>query len=255
MAALTAWTAASRTSSSGRPLRASSRRVSRSEPQPRCSAGRCAICRSGFTASSAAHPVTSADVANYGIGVCWLRRVAMALRVKGKAADPLRYLVSVSDLRRQMFLDQIDEPVRRSIAAQLKLDLKLVSLTLASSTVDRSLRQRGRIAKLAVVEDYIQRHQHVGDLTSKHGYFAAHAEMDWKPLDDNETVLFCGYAGTLLVVLGGSISHLVGRSSAPMQIGSHPHTIQAAVLYGDEPRDLGRDLEATAQEVCSTPQP
>jgi hypothetical protein len=111
------------------------------------------------------------------------------------------------------------------------------------------------LRKLAVIEDYIQRHHHVGDLTSKHGYLAAHAEMGWKPLDDNETVLFCGYAGTLLVVLGGSISHLVGHSSAQMQIGSHPHTIQAAVLYGDEPRDLGRDLEATAQEVCSTPQP
>lgn len=133
--------------------------------------------------------------------------------------------------------------------------MKLVSLTLASSTVDRSLRQRSRIAKLAIVEDYIQRHHHVGDLTSKHGYFAAHVEMDWKPLDDNETVLFCGYAGTLLVVLGGSISHLVGRPSAAMQIGSHPYTIQAAVLYGDDPKHLGRDLEAAAQEVCSMPQP
>jgi hypothetical protein len=179
----------------------------------------------------------------------------MALRAKGETAGPLRYLVYLSDLKLQMFLDQIGEPVRRSVAVELKLDLKLVSLTLASSAADRSLRQRSRLAKLAVVEHYIQQHQYVGDLTSRHGYLVAHAEMDWKPLDDNETVLFCGYAGSLLVVLGGSISHLWGRPPAAMQVGSHPYTIQAAVLYGDNSRDLGRDLEAAARAVYLTPQP
>jgi hypothetical protein len=179
----------------------------------------------------------------------------MALHSKGKNSSPLRYFIYLSELKIQMFLDQIDEPVRRSIAAELKLDLKLLSLTLTSPTTDRSLLQRSRIAKLAVVENYFQRHQHVGDLTSRHGYLVARTEMDWKPLDDNETVLFCGYVGTLLVVLGGSVTHLVGRPPATMQIGSHPHTIQAAVLNGAESKDLGRDLEAIAGEVHTTPQP
>lgn len=152
IAAPTTRTAANRTFSSERPLWADSRRVPRSNPHPRCSAACCAISHSGFAGSSAAPPVTSAGTRPMSltmvvVSVCWRRRVALALRVKGKTADPLRYLVYVSDLKLQMFLEQIDEPVRRSIAAQLKLDLKLVSLTLASSTVDRSLRQRSRIAK------------------------------------------------------------------------------------------------------------
>lgn len=48
----------------------------------------------------------------------------MALRVKGKATAPLRDLVYVSDLKLQMFLDQIDEPVRASIAAPAQARLE-----------------------------------------------------------------------------------------------------------------------------------
>jgi hypothetical protein len=179
----------------------------------------------------------------------------MAIRVKGERASSLRYFVYLSDQKLQMFLDQIPEPVRRGIAAELKLDLKLVSLTLTSPALDRALQERSRMAKLAVVEDYITRHHKVGDLTCTRGYFVADAEMDWKPCDDNETVLFCGYHEALLVVLGGSVSNLLGRPSSPVQIGSHPYTIQAAVRRGSEPGDLGVDLEAAARAVYSTPQP
>lgn len=180
----------------------------------------------------------------------------MAFRARGRRARPLRYFVFVSDIKVQMLLDQISEPVRRSIAAELRLDFKLVSLTLTSPVVDGSLQQRTRMAKLAVVEDHLRRYQRVGDLTARRGYIGADAELDWKPLDDNETVLFCGYAQRLLVVLGGSVSHLVGRPPADMQIGSHPATIRAAV-HDDEPEsgDLGRDLQAVARAVCITPQP
>ena len=155
-----------------------------------------------------------------------------------------------------MFLDQISEPTRRSIAAELKLDFKLISLTLTSPIVDGQQRQQSRIAKLAVVEDYLKRHQQVGDLASARGYIEADAELDWKPLDDNETVLFCGYEDKLLIVLGGSARHLMGHPSRSTQLGSQPYTIRAAVL-GDphaSPADLGRNLQRAAQAVCSTPQ-
>jgi hypothetical protein len=156
-----------------------------------------------------------------------------------------------------MFLEQISEPARRTIAAELKLDFKLISLTLSGPIVDGQQRQRSRMAKLAVVEDYIRRNHELGDLTSARGYIVADAELDWKPLDDNETVLFCGYQDKLLIVLGGSVSHLTGRPSSSAQLGSHPHTIRAAVL-GDPratPADLGHNLQLAARAVYSTPQP
>lgn len=180
----------------------------------------------------------------------------MAFRIKNKQTPALRYFVYVSDLKLQMYLDQIAEPARREIVAELKFDLKLVSLALSSPATDRSLRQDSRAAKLAVVEEYFKRHESLGDLTSKQGYFTAEAEMDWEPLDDDETVLFCGYAEKVLVVLGGSISHVLGRPSSRTQIGSHPPTIRAAVLRGDEPSagNLGSALEAAARATSSTPQ-
>jgi len=176
--------------------------------------------------------------------------------MRGQRAKPLRYLVYVSDLKVQMLLDQIGEPTRRRIAAELKLDFKLISLTLNGPIADGRQREQSQIAKLAVVEDYIRRNQDVGDLTSARGYIAADAELDWMPLDD-ETVLFCGYAGKLLIVLGGSVSHLMGRPAAHARLGSHPHTIRAAVLGGPNasPGDLGRSLQTAAQAVYSTPQP
>lgn len=176
-------------------------------------------------------------------------------RSKADLSSPLRFFVYVSEQKLQMFLDQIDEPVRRSIAAELKVDLKLVSLKLNSSAIDQSQWERGRLAKLAVVEDVIARHHNVEGLAAKRGYFAASVEMDWMPCDDNETVLFCGYHGSLLVVLGGSVSNLWGRPTSSGQLGSHPYTIKAAIRRGGQMADPGADLEAAAAAICCTPQP
>ena len=180
----------------------------------------------------------------------------MGFRTRSQKARSLRYFVYISDVKVDMFLEQISEPTRRSIAAELKLDFKLISLTLTGPLVDGQQRKRSRMAKLAVVEDYIRRNHELGDLTSARGYIAADAELDWKPLDDNETVLFCGYEERLLIVLGGSVSHLMGRPSSSAQLGSHPHTIRAAVL-GDphaSPAGLGHNLQLAARAVCTTPQ-
>jgi hypothetical protein len=179
----------------------------------------------------------------------------MPFRRKSKQVRHLRYFVYLSDVKLQMLLDQIEEAVKRSIAAELKIDFKLVSLKLTSPALDRSLHESSRIAKLEIVESYLRSHHEMGDLTCTAGYFEANMMMDWKPCDDNETVLFCGYQKTRLVVLGGSISNLFGRPSSATQIGSHPYTIRAAVRHGGKSNNLGFDLNAAAQEIYSTPQP
>jgi hypothetical protein len=181
----------------------------------------------------------------------------MGIWTRSRRSRPLRYFVYISDLKVQMLLDQISEPVRRSIAAELKLDFKLVSLTLSSPAVDTTTRQRSRIEKLAVVEQHIRRYEQVGDLTARHGWLAGEADLDWKPLEDGETVLFTGHAKELLIGLGGSVSHLIGRPTSEMQVGSHPPTIRAAVLDGSAAgsADFGRNLQAAARALYSLPQP
>jgi hypothetical protein len=181
--------------------------------------------------------------------------VRMLFRSRADRARPLRYFVYLSDKKLQMFFDQIDHKVRVALAAELKVDLKVLSLTLSSPDITRSQQEQNLLSKLAVVEGYISRYQGVGDLSAKRGYLAADLEMDWLPCDDNETVLFCGRSGSLLVVLGGSVTNLWGRPASSAQVGSHPYTIQAAVRRGVGSPELGADLDAVAGEVCRMPQP
>jgi hypothetical protein len=163
----------------------------------------------------------------------------------------------VSDLKLQGLAEQIPSSIRREIVAELKLDLKLASFTLTSSTPPGGSSRGGTLAKLALVEEHMRRSGQIGNLESKSGYFKAEAEMDWFPLDDKETVLFCGYVGSLLLALGGSISHLLGQPRTQTQLGSQPYTIRAAIHGVGLPRpgDLGRDLLAAAHVAYVTPQP
>ncbi|MGD0558683.1 MAG: SAVMC3_10250 family protein [Streptosporangiaceae bacterium] len=168
---------------------------------------------------------------------------------------PLRSLLYVSALKLAEIIDQIDEPARLTLAARLRVDFGLLSAEVASSGVDRSLRNRSQAARLAVAEQYIRQRTTVGGLAAERGWFAGQAEMGWKPLQDGQTVLFCGYAGPLLVVLGGSVSNLRGHPASQVQTGSHVATIREAVFDGGRPEDFGRDLEAAANEICVMSQP
>lgn len=178
-------------------------------------------------------------------------------RARNRQASPLRQLVYVSDLKLQGLVEQIPPPARRDIAAELKLDLKLVSLTLKSSATSEPSAQDSRFARLALVEEHMRRSGQLGGPGSKHGYVAIEADMDWVPLDDDQTILFCGYNGTVLLALGGSVSHLLGHPPSTTHLGSQPYTIRAAIHGTGTPRpaDLGRDLLAAARAVCVTPQP
>ncbi|GAA1621962.1 DUF7019 family protein [Catellatospora bangladeshensis] len=198
----------------------------------------------------------------------------MFFRRRTEQARALRYMAYVSDTKIDMLISQIQEPLRRSIATELKLDLKLIGLTL---NADSPLRQQSRIEKVALVEDYLARHQQVGDLTATQGYVRARLNMDWAPLSDIEPgradaekiTFFCGYTPDLLVVLGGSTAHLLGTPVEPAATpGSQPYAIRRALqpvapqgtgldeqAETDTVRSLADGIAATAKAVFQTPQP
>jgi hypothetical protein len=172
----------------------------------------------------------------------------------------LRYLVYLSDVKLQLLFDQIDEPVRRSLAAELKLDGKLLGIILDNANIDPSLRRRGRLMKLSLVEKHLERNSVVGDATASRGFFKTEMMMDWKPID-GDTVLFCGYKSDMLVVLGGSNSHLLGQSPSESRIGSHSYAIRQSLDLAFGPpaasartEDLGWHLDAAAAAIYKTPQ-
>ena len=177
----------------------------------------------------------------------------MTFRSKSRQSSFLRYFWYMSDSKLDMLLGQIGEPTWRRVTAELNLDVKLVGLKLTRPAAGRSLAERSWTEKAAVVEECIKRQQGIGDLTAVRGYFAAEVEMAWQPCDDNGTVLFCGYAGTLLLVLGGSVGNLLSHPSNTGQIGSHPYAIRAALRGSGTPGDITGDVQAAALAVRDTP--
>ncbi len=171
----------------------------------------------------------------------------------------LRSFYYVSDRKLANFLDQIDDKARRKVLAKLQasfgISLGPVNLSVQSQSADRSMRSRAQAVQVAVVEDHIRQQFPVGDLATGQHWIEGRADMEWAPLQDGQTVLFCGYAGPLLVALGGSVSHLNGRTSSGDRTGSHSYAIRTAVLSGSDPGYLGRDLAAAARMICFTPQP
>ena len=70
--------------------------------------------------------------------------------------------VHISDAKLDMLFEQIDPDLRRHLSAEAKVDLKIASLTLRQA--ERS--QAARIAKLRMIEQYIDANHDVGTISS-----------------------------------------------------------------------------------------
>jgi hypothetical protein len=131
--------------------------------------------------------------------------------LRSRKARPLRYYLYISDSKLEMLFEQINPGVLKRISAEVKVDLKLASLTL------RGAENPGptRTAKLQIVERYIDAHHNLGTLREPGSeYFRGQMDMQWGPLVGQlDAVLFRGYdaEGLNCVLLGGSVRHLIGQ--------------------------------------------
>jgi serine/threonine protein kinase/cold shock CspA family protein len=179
----------------------------------------------------------------------------------GRRTDrrPLRWFVYVSDAKLAGPLDQIGDRARRSILEKLRpsfgVNLMPVNVSVQPQPADKSVRNRSLAVQVALAEEHIQQQFPVGDLATGGHWISGRADMEWAILQDGQTVLFCGYAGPLLVALGGSADHLIGQTPSGNRTGSYSYAIRTAVLNGDDAENLGNDLAATARTICLTPQP
>jgi hypothetical protein len=175
-------------------------------------------------------------------------------RRKPRSPHLLRYLVYVSDTKIDMLLEQIPERVLRTLATELKLDLKLLSLTMSRSVPPNETRS----SRLAVVEHHLELNHRLGDLDTRASYVRAAADMDWAVVDDG-IVLFVGRVGQRLVVLGGSASNLVGGGHLAPGLGSHSYAITRALnsfTSDDAPpgADFSGQVTALFERVYRMPQ-
>ncbi len=88
-----------------------------------------------------------------------------------------------------------------------------------------------RAAQVAIVEEHIGAKQWgIGDLETGEPWIAGRADLDVALLRDGQEVLWCGYAGPLLVALKGSARHLVGSASSGSRSGSFSHGSGTVIL-------------------------
>jgi cold shock CspA family protein/predicted Ser/Thr protein kinase len=175
------------------------------------------------------------------------------------SSGPLRSFVYVSEARLEELLDQIEDHRRRSIREKLQLTFGIkvppVNVSAQTKFADESARNRSRAARVALVEERIQQQFPVGDLATGTDWVTGRVEMEWAPTADGQTVLFCGYAGPLLVVLNGSPANLTGQASSDARTGSYSYALRAAI-ENDGSQSLGEGLATVARRLADfAPQP
>lgn len=144
----------------------------------------------------------------------------------------LRYYLYVSDTKLDMLFDQIGAQARKKISVELKIDLKLASVTLS----DAGSPAPARMAKLRVVEEFIARNHAAGTIEEPSGgWFRGTMDMQWGWLessgsnDASPVVFFRGQEGHHLVMLAGSRRHVTGESPDTIAYAGSalPHIVAA----------------------------
>ncbi|MFL5580785.1 MAG: DUF7019 family protein [Gemmatimonadaceae bacterium] len=120
----------------------------------------------------------------------------------------IRDYVYVSDTKIDMLFDQIPVPLAKRITADLRIDLKVISVSVKQAPTGQT-----RYAKLAVVETFVREHLSLGTVDEGAPYVEGTLSMRWGPFgDDDAMVFFAGASEETVVGLGGSFGHVVGAA-------------------------------------------
>jgi len=134
----------------------------------------------------------------------------------------VRDYVYVSDTKVEMLFEQIPQPFAKRMAREFKIDLKLVSLSLADAPTTQT-----RYGKLALVESFVRRELAVGSVDEPELYVSGTLPMRWGPYgDEHGMVFFAGATPATVVGFGGSLGHVIGASPP----GTRPMYSAAPIL-------------------------
>jgi cold shock CspA family protein/predicted Ser/Thr protein kinase len=173
----------------------------------------------------------------------------------------VRHFVYVSDRRLTGYVEKADDRPWRKVLGKVQLTLWIpigpVRALLPVPRLARPLSSRPRSEQVEAAERSIRQASPVGDLASREPghWISGRVAMDWAPIGDGRTVLFCGYAGPLIVAMFGSIEHMTGPTASTGIPGSDFRPIKAVTISGPRSSSFGPELVAAAREICDQPQP
>jgi hypothetical protein len=135
----------------------------------------------------------------------------------------VKYYVYISDSKVDMLAAQVPLGFRERIAAELKVDLKVFSVSLAQVPSEET-----RYSKVALVARHLDEEGLVGTVDEAAGYVAGVLPMHWGPWihhdyghydPDVPMVWFAGETEQTAVGLAGSMKHLLGETERSLPEG------------------------------------
>jgi serine/threonine protein kinase/cold shock CspA family protein len=178
----------------------------------------------------------------------------MVRRAKGR---PGRHFLYVSNSRLQAYVERADDRLWLNILRSTQATIPwLVQINL-SNLLGRPLGSRPKTVQVHAAEESIRGHFPVGDLVSgeEGQWISGRVAMDFAPVPDGQTVLFCGYAGPLIVVIFASSESMTFRMSSTGVTGSYFRPISPVNISDPRSATFGSDLRAAAAVICDAPEP
>ena len=118
----------------------------------------------------------------------------------------IKYYLYVSDTKVDMLYAQIPQSIKDKIAAEIKIDLQILSVTFKDKD---TANEETRYSKLNLVTNYIDKHLEIGTLKNPAAYIKDVMSMRWTQLGD--AAYFGGQNSDLDIGLCGSACHLTGQ--------------------------------------------
>ena len=145
-----------------------------------------------------------------------------------------------------MLFAQIPAGTRKRLAAELRFDLKVVSLSLREEPNNET-----RYSKLQAVERYLRDNEDVATIDAPGVWFGGELPMIAGPLSTAPSqapvAFFSGQTARMMVGLGGSIMHLIGAATPPASAYQFPSsalpTLLDVVRKQSESEEEGHSLD------------
>jgi hypothetical protein len=167
----------------------------------------------------------------------------------------IKYYVYVSDVKVDMLFSQIPKRFLDRLAGELKIDLKILSLSLKENPSDEN-----RFTKIRVLEQYLDASSEIGTVDDPAPYFRGSLPMKWGTVgeDPAQIVFFWGFSDQTLVGLTGSLRHVIGNAAATtsVHLGSFTRPAYEAVashlhLSPDESSVAAENPAAWVEQAAS----
>jgi hypothetical protein len=128
----------------------------------------------------------------------------------------MKYYIYISDAKVNMLLPQIPHDLKKKLATEFKIDLKVLTV---SHKIEKEI-DDNRIARLEAVCNFIREYGNLGTVDESNEYIEDILTMSWV-ISEREPyyVYFSGKTDKTIFGLGGSSKHVIGISGTGMDAG------------------------------------